>query len=74
MGVPSLPSSILFYHQKMTTANVVMSGKTPRFSPHAFNSSQASSLEYCFCYYLYPNCSDYSCYEAGYAVDMISPR
>jgi hypothetical protein len=45
MGVPSLPSSILFYHQKMTTANVVMSGKTPRFSPHAFNSSQASSLE-----------------------------
>lgn len=45
MGVPSLPSSILFYHQKMTTANVVMSGKTPRFSPHAFNSSQVSSLE-----------------------------
>ena len=45
MGVPSLPSSIIHYHQKMTNVNVVMSGKVPVFSPHAFHASQASSLE-----------------------------
>ncbi|XP_063413965.1 uncharacterized protein LOC134696215 [Mytilus trossulus] len=45
MGVPSLPSSILYYHQKMTNVNVMMSGKPPLFSPHAFRTSQASSLE-----------------------------
>ena len=43
--IPSLPSSILYYHQRMTTnSNVKQSGKMPKFSPHAYNMSMASSL------------------------------
>lgn len=45
MGVPSLPSSIIHYHQRLANNNVVMSGKVPQFSPHAFPISHASSLE-----------------------------
>ena len=45
MGVPSLPSSIIHYHQRLADNNLVMSGKMPPFSPRAFRISQTSSLE-----------------------------
>lgn len=44
-GVPSLPSSILCYHQEMAGDNSLKPfGKTPNFSPHAFQGSAGSSL------------------------------
>ncbi|XP_062576366.1 uncharacterized protein LOC134238261 [Saccostrea cucullata] len=44
-GIPSLPSSILYYHQQMTGDNSLKPfGKTPNFSPHAFQGSAGSSL------------------------------
>ena len=43
-GVPSLPSSILHYHQRMTVDNSLRPfGRTPNFSPHAFQGSAGSS-------------------------------
>ena len=44
-GVPSLPSSILYYHQKMTAENVVASGAIPYFSVSGINCSMGSSVE-----------------------------
>lgn len=44
-GVPSLPSSILHYHQRMAgDTSLKPFGKTPNFSPHAFQGSAGSSL------------------------------
>ncbi|KAK3085489.1 hypothetical protein FSP39_004122 [Pinctada imbricata] len=45
-GMPSLPSSILYYHQRMApSGNVVATGNIPYFSVSGMNCSMGSSLE-----------------------------